>query len=149
MNTLYYDCFCGISDDMNPGALIDLGVDPDHLHDEPKKLNIDQEVRLDIQRGMKNGISGTEESVKPLSTAKPAEDGRAIKGRNQTAPQCHQTHSLNQSHHHKGDDIADNTLYRSGHIQSERGSFLRQLRLKGEQDRFRPWQTRPFHPQRA
>ena len=86
MNTLYYDCFCGISDDMNPGALIDLGVDPDHLHDEPKKLNIDQEVRLDIQRGMKNGISGTEESVKPLSTAKPAEDGRAHKGAQPDGP---------------------------------------------------------------
>ena len=37
---LYYDCFAGISGDMNLGAMIDLGVDPDHLKKELSKLNI-------------------------------------------------------------------------------------------------------------
>ena len=40
MKILYYDCFAGISGDMNLGALIDLGVDPAYLRKELAKLNI-------------------------------------------------------------------------------------------------------------
>ena len=41
MKILYYDCFAGISGDMNLGAMIDLGVDPAFLKEELRKLNID------------------------------------------------------------------------------------------------------------
>lgn len=41
MRIFYYDCFSGISGDMNVGALIDVGVDKDYLISELPKLNID------------------------------------------------------------------------------------------------------------
>jgi hypothetical protein len=37
MRILYYDCFCGISGDMNLGALLDLGVDQQYLIEECKR----------------------------------------------------------------------------------------------------------------
>lgn len=63
MKILYYDCFCGISGDMNLGALIDLGVDAEHLKNELSKLHIDAEFSLEIKKGLKNGISGTKVDV--------------------------------------------------------------------------------------
>lgn len=63
MKILYYDCFAGISGDMNLGAMIDLGVDPDYLKSELKKLNIDEEFELEITRELKMGITGTKLSV--------------------------------------------------------------------------------------
>ena len=41
MQILYYDCFAGISGDMNLGAMIDLGVDSNYLITELQKLNIE------------------------------------------------------------------------------------------------------------
>ncbi len=62
MRILYYDCFAGISGDMNLGALIDLGVDVDYLRKELTKLNIDG-FRLDSTHDMRRGISGTKATV--------------------------------------------------------------------------------------
>lgn len=59
---LYYDCFAGISGDMNLGALVDLGVDPGYLEKELGKLNIDG-FRLEVDRDMRKGISGTKVTV--------------------------------------------------------------------------------------
>lgn len=58
MRILYYDCFAGISGDMNLGALIDLGVDPEYLKTELKKLNIDG-FHLKLEHTARRGISGT------------------------------------------------------------------------------------------
>jgi len=63
MKVLYYDLFCGISGDMNLGALVDLGVDLDYLKSELKKLNIDEEFDIVTKRDMKHGISGTKLDV--------------------------------------------------------------------------------------
>jgi len=62
MRILYYDCFAGISGDMNLGAMIDLGVDPDYLKSELQKLNIEG-FSLEIQKDMRRGISGTKATV--------------------------------------------------------------------------------------
>ncbi|MDO7789080.1 nickel pincer cofactor biosynthesis protein LarC [Desulforamulus aquiferis] len=63
MKVLYYDCFCGISGDMNLGALLDLGVDEDYLRQEISKLNLDTEYELHIKKDNKRGISGTRVDV--------------------------------------------------------------------------------------
>ncbi len=62
MRILYYDCFAGISGDMNLGALLDLGVDPIYLVSELKKLNI-KGFHLEINKDLRRGISGTKATV--------------------------------------------------------------------------------------
>ncbi len=62
MRILYYDCFAGISGDMNLGALIDLGVDPDYLRTEMGKLNISG-FHLETKKDTRRGISGTKADV--------------------------------------------------------------------------------------
>ena len=63
MKVLYYDCFCGISGDMNLGALLDLGVDEDYVRRELSKLNLDAEYELQVKKDNKKGISGTRVDV--------------------------------------------------------------------------------------
>ncbi len=60
---LYYDCFSGISGDMNLGALIDLGVDKEYLLKELAKLNINDEFEIKINKDSRKGISGTKVDV--------------------------------------------------------------------------------------
>ncbi len=63
MKILYYDCFSGISGDMNLGALVDLGVDGEYLKKELAKLKLDSEFEIIISKGLKKGISGTKVDV--------------------------------------------------------------------------------------
>ncbi|WP_331488046.1 nickel pincer cofactor biosynthesis protein LarC [Caminicella sporogenes] len=63
MKILYYDCFSGISGDMNLGALIDLGVDTDYLLKELSKLGLNSEYEIKIEKKNKNGIEGTKVDV--------------------------------------------------------------------------------------
>jgi uncharacterized protein (TIGR00299 family) protein len=62
MRILYYDCFAGISGDMNLGALIDLGVDAGYLSAELEKLGIEG-FRLSVKRDQRKGIYGTKADV--------------------------------------------------------------------------------------
>ncbi|TVR91505.1 MAG: nickel pincer cofactor biosynthesis protein LarC [Spirochaetaceae bacterium] len=55
---LYYDCFSGVSGDMNLGAMIDLGVKSEDLERELSKLGIDG-YRLEIFKDERKGITGT------------------------------------------------------------------------------------------
>lgn len=62
MKVLYFDCFSGISGDMTLGALLDCGINGEKFKEEIAKLNIGG-YRIDIKKGMKNGISGTDVNV--------------------------------------------------------------------------------------
>jgi uncharacterized protein (TIGR00299 family) protein len=62
MQILYYDCFSGISGDMNLGAMLDLGVDCDLLARELKRLDIGP-YDLRISKDSRRGIVGTRVDV--------------------------------------------------------------------------------------
>lgn len=63
---LYYDCFSGISGDMNLGAMIDLGVDKDYLLGELNKLNLTG-YKIEITTDNRKGITGTKVKVRLAS----------------------------------------------------------------------------------
>jgi uncharacterized protein (TIGR00299 family) protein len=63
MKILYYDCFSGISGDMNLGAMIDAGVEPDYLVNELKKLKLEG-WELKVEKDQRHGIAGTKVTVK-------------------------------------------------------------------------------------
>jgi uncharacterized protein (TIGR00299 family) protein len=62
MKILYYDCFAGISGDMNLGAMIDVGINPEYLRTELKKLDL-KGYELKIFKDKRKGISGTKVDV--------------------------------------------------------------------------------------
>ena len=62
MKILYYDCFAGISGDMNLGVMIDLGVAEDYLLSELKKMSIG-EYEVKITKDKRKGITGTRVEV--------------------------------------------------------------------------------------
>ncbi|PJI08832.1 MULTISPECIES: nickel pincer cofactor biosynthesis protein LarC [Clostridium] len=62
MKILYYNCFSGISGDMNLAAMIDLGVDKDYILRELSKLGI-HGYGIKVKKDQKNGITGTRVDV--------------------------------------------------------------------------------------
>jgi len=67
MKILYYDCFAGISGDMNLAAMIDLGIKPTYLTGELKKLKLEG-YDLVVSRDQRHGISGTRVDVQLKQT---------------------------------------------------------------------------------
>jgi uncharacterized protein (TIGR00299 family) protein len=63
MKILYYDCFSGISGDMNLGAMLDIGINETFLVNELKKLNLEG-WQLEITQDQRHGIKGTKVKVK-------------------------------------------------------------------------------------
>jgi uncharacterized protein (TIGR00299 family) protein len=63
MKILCYDCFSGISGDMNLGAMIDLGVKKTYLIDHLNKLNL-KGWKLVARKDQRHGITGTKVTVK-------------------------------------------------------------------------------------
>lgn len=63
MKVLCYDCFSGISGDMNLGAMIDLGITVSFLKNELEKLNL-RGWELIAEKDQRHGITGTKVTVK-------------------------------------------------------------------------------------
>lgn len=62
MKVLFYDCFSGISGDMNLGAMLDLGVSKDSLIRELNKLNL-KGWELISEKDQRHGIAGTKVTI--------------------------------------------------------------------------------------
>jgi uncharacterized protein (TIGR00299 family) protein len=63
MRILYYDCFSGISGDMNLGAMIDLGIEKEYITGELNKLNL-KGWELIAEKDQRHGIHGTKVTVR-------------------------------------------------------------------------------------
>jgi pyridinium-3,5-bisthiocarboxylic acid mononucleotide nickel chelatase len=63
MKIISYDCFSGISGDMNLGAMIDLGIDKTFLENELNKLNLPGWELL-VSKDQRHGITGTKVTVR-------------------------------------------------------------------------------------
>ncbi len=99
MKILYYDCFSGISGDMNLGSLIDLGVDPNYLKEELRKINIDDEFELVVEKSIKMGITGTKAKVILKNSDKAHHHGEHSHSHNHSHSHDH-THSHNENNSH-------------------------------------------------
>jgi uncharacterized protein (TIGR00299 family) protein len=95
MKILYYDCFAGLSGDMNLAAMIDLGVEPDFLRAELDKLGLGGEFDLIVAKDIRNGIHGTRVDVHPAAGAD------AAQSRTQGHGQAH-----DHAPHHPAEDAA-------------------------------------------
>ncbi|NMC38459.1 MAG: nickel pincer cofactor biosynthesis protein LarC [Bacteroidales bacterium] len=62
MRVLCYDCFSGISGDMNLGAMLDLGIEEPYLNSELDKLNLGG-WKLKVEKAQRHGIQGTKVTV--------------------------------------------------------------------------------------
>ncbi len=62
MKILYYDCFSGISGDMNLGAMLDLGIKSDVLLTELQKLSLEG-WKINVSHDQRHGITGTRVTV--------------------------------------------------------------------------------------
>ncbi|NMM64919.1 nickel pincer cofactor biosynthesis protein LarC [Clostridium sp. P21] len=107
MKILYYDCFCGISGDMNLSALIDLGVPKEYLIQELSKLNLDSEYEIKVEGSAKLGITGTRADV-------------ILKNSTRISEQVlHTEHNHEHSHHHSGENNHNHEHSHEEHVYND------------------------------
>lgn len=114
MKILYYDCFAGISGDMNLAAMIDLGVSPDYLKAELAKLGLEDEFCLECQPQKRSGIQGMQVHVR-LGGARGAQQCEAG---HDAEPPHGPDHAPDHSHEHghgHGPDHGHERGYEHGH----------------------------------
>ncbi len=112
MKIVYYDCFSGISGDMNLGAMIDLGVSSDTLISGLEKLNIGG-WRLDITSDQRHGITGTRVTV--FTDEEESADHSHLHGQGHDHDHAHD-HENENGHVHKHEHGPGNVHdHRHGH----------------------------------
>jgi uncharacterized protein (TIGR00299 family) protein len=98
---LYYDCFSGISGDMNLGALIDLGVPKEYLINELLKLNVSG-YKIEVSEDNRKGITGTK-----------------VKVRLESEEHEHHEHGYHEHEHHHGHNHEENHHEHGHHHHSD------------------------------
>jgi len=98
---LYFDCFSGISGDMTIGALLDLGIDQNVFLNELKKLKLD-EFEIEIKKGLKKGVSGTDFTVHLLHQETDIDEHQDEHHHGHEHKHEH-THQHHHDHEHKHD----------------------------------------------
>ena len=68
MRILYYDCFAGISGDMNLAALLHLGVEPEYLANGLSRLGLDGEFALELSEAAQGGMHGLSVHVRLIGS---------------------------------------------------------------------------------
>ena len=121
MKTLYYDCFAGISGDMNLGALVDAGADAAELERRLQTLGVGG-WRLEISRESRLGIFGTRVHVALDSCAcEGAEDFGHTHSEG-----CEHSHYDHNHSHNTHEHSAENLAYctsNNGHSIKESGKI--------------------------
>lgn len=112
MKILYFDCFAGISGDMNLGAMVDLGVEKGYLLNELSKLKLEAEYDIKFERKSKNGISGTKVDVL-LKNEEHSHDHNHSGDDHNHSNEDHHHHHGHHHHHNKGDHTHEHV---HGHI---------------------------------
>jgi hypothetical protein len=129
MTVLYYDCFSGISGDMNLGAMVDLGVDPEYLKKELGKLEAGN-FWLEFKKEQRKGITGTRAYVhlnENQDPFKPAKEQKLHNNKKQQPAQNHDhPHYPNQEQYHDNDqekyhDFYERNLEEIGEIINKSG----------------------------
>jgi hypothetical protein len=121
MTILYYDCFSGISGDMNLGAMVDIGVDPEYLKSELAKLNLEG-YSIDFQTDSRKGISGTRAIVTVQSET---HDSDLINEREEMNPlHGHENHA-HRGHAH---GVSGHDHWNDGHKHEAREYLHRNLK---------------------
>lgn len=107
MRTLYYDCFAGLSGDMNLGAMVDLGVEPDYLIKNLALLGLEGQYKIQIKKDQKHGIYGTKVDVIELDQQQGhshdhdhKHDHKHDHDHDHNHDHEHQPHSHNHDHSH-------------------------------------------------
>jgi len=106
MKILYYDCFSGISGDMNLGALIDLGVSADTLVSGLKSLNLEG-WEISIEKARRHGITGTKVTV------------HTEEHHHETDDDHHDDHHHHDHEHHQHSHDDDDYVYHGKYIDGD------------------------------
>jgi len=104
MKVLYYNSFSGISGDMHLGAMIDLGVDPEYLLEELRKLGLSHEYNIEIKKDARKGITGTKVDVVLLNG-----------NDNHHESHCKVNHNHDNYHYHEIEDCHDEHQHEKSH----------------------------------